>query len=292
MRLFLNHLLLFFNQALVSPLLDGLMAAVTIAAMPLLAALSCLLLPTRKRREGLALLAVLALSALAAVGLQFLLMRPRPVGVRLVLPMPTFPSFPSGHAAGAFGWATFVALACRRGRFAALLGAAIISFSRLYVGHHYPTDLLGGAIVGAATAAVVYGVFFRSGGEGRPRWAWLLWGQVAAVLLASLCAYLGLLNLNYLALPGADKALHFLFLGGLAFLSVGWWAQQPLRVVLVPLGLLTSVEEALQSLSPLRSPDPLDLAAGLAGVALFGWLGTVARRRGRGTPRGASAPFK
>jgi hypothetical protein len=40
-------------------------------------------------------------------------------------------------------------------------------------------------------------------------------------------------------------------------------------------------EEALQSLSPARSFDFLDLAAALAGMALFSWLGAVARRAKR-----------
>jgi len=275
-----SYLLWLCNQNLANPLLDGLMVAITYAAMPLLAILPCVLLLARRKRAGLALLATLAFSTLLAVGVQFLLMRPRPVGVRLVLPMPDFPSFPSGHAAGAFGCAMFATLVWRRARLLALPGAVLISLSRVYLGHHYPTDAIGGGMLGVAVAIIVYGLFYRPRVTGRPRWAWLLWAQVAVMLLATLSAYLGLLSFDFLAFAGADKVFHFLLFGGLAFLSVGWWARQRGAAVLAALGLLTLVEEGLQVFSSVRCFDLLDLASSLAGVALFGWLATVVRRAG------------
>lgn len=212
-----THILVLINRNLACPLLDALMAGLTLAAMPALALLPVGLLARRQRREGWAMLAVLVLSLALTLGQQFLLLRPRPVDTRLVLPMPTFPSFPSGHAAASVGGATLAGLIWRRARWPALLGAALVSVSRIYLGVHYPGDVLGGAILGAGVGAVVYGCLCRRD----PRW--LLWGQVAAVALASLSAYLGLLQLHALALPGADKALHFLLFGGLALLAVAWW---------------------------------------------------------------------
>jgi undecaprenyl-diphosphatase len=64
-------------------------------------------------------------------------------------------SFPSGHAttsvAGAFVLARFVPAA------AAVwwMLAAVISFSRLYLGVHYPLDVLGGSLLGLGCAALV-----------------------------------------------------------------------------------------------------------------------------------------
>jgi undecaprenyl-diphosphatase len=64
-------------------------------------------------------------------------------------------SFPSGHAATSFAAATVLSAAIPR--FAPLwfLLAAAIGFSRIYVGVHYPLDILGGAAVGCAIALLL-----------------------------------------------------------------------------------------------------------------------------------------
>lgn len=255
------------------------MVAVTVGAMPLAAILSFLVLRTGKRREGVALLATFIASTLLAVGIQFLVMRPRPADIRVVQTASAFPSFPSGHAAAAFGGATLASLVWRRAGLLAVPGAAVVSFSRLYLGQHYPSDLLGGAIVGVSVATAVYGCWYRPAGGARPRWAWLLWSQVGVVLLALLGAYLGLLRFDLLALPGADKLLHFMLFGAVAFLVMGWRAGRSAGGALAILGLLATAEEGLQALSPVRSFDLADLAFTLAGIILFGWLGAMVGRR-------------
>ncbi|MBM3318975.1 MAG: phosphatase PAP2 family protein, partial [Candidatus Eisenbacteria bacterium] len=54
-------------------------------------------------------------------------------------------SFPSSHAANSFGVATLLWLGFPRWRWAALALASLVSFSRIYVGVHYPSDVLAGA---------------------------------------------------------------------------------------------------------------------------------------------------
>jgi undecaprenyl-diphosphatase len=57
-------------------------------------------------------------------------------------------SFPSDHAALFFGLATVVWLNDRRLGVFAFFWAAITSFTRIYLGFHYPSDILGGAVLG------------------------------------------------------------------------------------------------------------------------------------------------
>ena len=216
---------------------------------------------------------------LLAVGVQFVVMRPRPIDIRTVQSASAFPSFPSGHAAAAFGGATLVSLVWRRASFFVLPGAVLVSFSRLYLGQHYPSDLLGGAILGASVATAVYGCWYRPADDARPRWAWLLWSQVGVVLLALLGAYLGLLRVDLLGSPRRRQAVTLFAVWRVAFLAIGWRAGRSRSVTLAILALLATAEEVLQALSTVRSFDLVDLAFTLAGTVLFGWLGAIAGKR-------------
>ena len=66
--------------------------------------------------------------------------------------------FPSCHAANSFALAVFASLTVRRGGFIAFIfaWAVVNSYSRLYLGVHYPGDLLVGAVIGAVFGAVCY----------------------------------------------------------------------------------------------------------------------------------------
>jgi diacylglycerol kinase family enzyme/membrane-associated phospholipid phosphatase len=76
---------------------------------------------------------------------------PAPTARRLAR-VPRSTSFPSGHAASAFAFATGVAIEEPRLR-APILGlASAVAFSRVYSGVHYPADVLAGAAIGIAVA--------------------------------------------------------------------------------------------------------------------------------------------
>jgi undecaprenyl-diphosphatase len=114
-------------------------------------------------------------SDLLALGFKELIDRPRPFEVLdqadPLIGATIGDSLPSGHAATSFAGAVVLSYLFRRGLGAFFLLALAVSFSRLYVGVHYPSDLLAGAVLGAAVAALAVGVvrLRRPTSAGRPR---------------------------------------------------------------------------------------------------------------------------
>ena len=64
-------------------------------------------------------------------------------------------SFPSGHSTTAFAAATVVGAYFPRFRPAFYVLAALIAWSRVVVGVHYPLDVLGGAVLGTVLGLLV-----------------------------------------------------------------------------------------------------------------------------------------
>jgi undecaprenyl-diphosphatase len=75
----------------------------------------------------------------------------------------TYQSFPSGHATTAFAFAFVVGFMARRWFPFLLLAAVAVGVSRVAVGAHYPTDVLGGVVVGTLGAYAAR-AFFASRG--------------------------------------------------------------------------------------------------------------------------------
>lgn len=67
------------------------------------------------------------------------------------------PSFPSGHTLEAFAVATSISLLTRRRqiRILVLLWACLVGYSRLALGVHYPSDVLGGMVSGILIATFI-----------------------------------------------------------------------------------------------------------------------------------------
>lgn len=112
----------------------------------------------RARQTGVAMLAASGTSLVLATVIKRLIGRPRPMvrlmGVHLMGAIPPFESFPSAHAAIAFALAGVLALRYRRWGWVALLLAALVGCSRVYMGLHYPSDVVAGAMVGVAVAVI------------------------------------------------------------------------------------------------------------------------------------------
>jgi len=68
---------------------------------------------------------------------------------------PATGAFPSGHAATSFACATVLAATWPRAAPAFFVLAAAIAFSRVYVGVHWPLDVIAGALLGVAIALLL-----------------------------------------------------------------------------------------------------------------------------------------
>ncbi|MDD2959030.1 MAG: phosphatase PAP2 family protein [Lachnospiraceae bacterium] len=112
----------------------------------------------RTRPVGFTVLIALAIGALITnVGLKNLVGRMRPYdyteAIHRLLPVQTDYSFPSGHTCASFA----AAIVCfrmlpRKYGIAALILAGLIAFSRMYLGVHFPTDILGGLVAAVVSA--------------------------------------------------------------------------------------------------------------------------------------------
>jgi len=117
-----------------------------------------LLLTLKDRRLGGHLLLVLLLTAAVVFPLKLVVGEDRPSThptIREVGPHETDGSFPSGHAAFAFAFALVLTRFFPHWKGALFLTAGVISFGRLYLGQHYPLDILAGMGIGLLTGSLV-----------------------------------------------------------------------------------------------------------------------------------------
>jgi undecaprenyl-diphosphatase len=111
----------------------------------------------RRRPDYVALVAIGVLTAdVLALGGKYFTNRPRPY-VSHPDPEPLLHaqlelSFPSGHAATSFVGAALLATFVPRFAVAFYALAALVAWSRVYVGVHYPSDVIAGALLGLAVA--------------------------------------------------------------------------------------------------------------------------------------------
>ena len=158
-------------HGLASPQLDLVMQTATFigstgAVVPLTAAVAVLLLTRRRRRDAFFLVVAVIGSILLNAAMKVFFQRPRPQ-----LPwahvLPDY-SFPSGHTMTSLVLFLAVALLIWQARGRALgsvavalavLGAMVVGMSRIYLGYHYLTDVVGGLLAGFLWLVAVLAAF-------------------------------------------------------------------------------------------------------------------------------------
>ncbi len=165
------NLFYFINLGMDNSLLDVLMAFITNFGSLIAWCIVCVLLFVFGGENGkkVAILGLTALfiSNVAVFLLKYVIAEPRPFltlpNVELLVPENEIYSFPSGHSASSFAAATVIGLKYSlnfKGRnyrllYPLLAFASIIGFSRIYIGVHYPLDVICGAVIGVICALAV-----------------------------------------------------------------------------------------------------------------------------------------
>ena len=174
-----KSLFLFVNNSCQNPLFDWLMPRITRFEnfIIVLLVLALLLLWKGRARGRVFVIAAILLLSIVDRGnsdiVKPLFMRPRPydtmIGIRwyksqrfqitsraVVEKYKNTRSFPSTHAVNIWAMAVLAGLFYRRLIPILFSFAALVAFSRVYIGHHYPLDILGGACLGAGAGITFY----------------------------------------------------------------------------------------------------------------------------------------
>lgn len=152
-----GNILLFIQENIRNPVLDPVMKVITsLGNAGIIWILLTILLLAVKRTRRIGIMSACALVCSLLVNnilLKNLVARARPYatveGLIPIIPKPSEFSFPSGHAGSSFasGSVLYRRLPKKYGILILVL-AILISLSRLYVGVHYPTDVLAGMLTG------------------------------------------------------------------------------------------------------------------------------------------------
>lgn len=123
-----------------------------------------LLFSRRYRGIGITLLLALLITSILGEGIiKNIIQRPRPFvsnpNIKIIIDAPLSYSFPSGHTASSFAAAGVLAKYFKDKKYLFYGFAILMAFSRLYLFVHYPSDIIGGIIlglIGCQTAIYLY----------------------------------------------------------------------------------------------------------------------------------------
>lgn len=160
-----TSIMLFIQEHIRGSFIDGLMllfSSVGHAGIIWIITGLALIAVKRYRKTGFLLLLTMGLCfVFNDIIIKNAVMRPRPfLAIEALYPLSPFPpesySFPSGHSCSSFASACVLTRGFKKRGWMFYILAAFIALSRPYVGVHYPSDILVGAIVGTLGAVLLY----------------------------------------------------------------------------------------------------------------------------------------
>lgn len=165
-----------FIQTLHKPVLDKIMVGVTklgdVGIIWIILTAILLIIPKTRRTGGVMLVALVVQTVLCNVILKNLFARTRPYDVnttvQLLVPKLHDFSFPSGHTSASFTAVSALYFSKDKLWKPALILACLIAVSRLYLYVHYPTDVLGGLLLGVLSGYIGYKIMEKVKNKGIP----------------------------------------------------------------------------------------------------------------------------
>lgn len=165
-----------FIQTLHTPVLDKIMVGVTklgdVGIIWIILTAILLIIPKTRRTGGVMLVALVVQTVLCNVILKNLFARTRPYDVnttvQLLVPKLHDFSFPSGHTSASFTAVNALYFSKDKLWKPALILACLIAVSRLYLYVHYPTDVLGGLLLGVLSGYIGYKIMEKVKNKGIP----------------------------------------------------------------------------------------------------------------------------